>query len=133
MKKSSEERDLILESLNNRKDTPTAEKLFMDLKKENLSLGINTVYRILDELCEEGVIIRIKARSGPDKYDACTLPHIHFTCSRCQDVQNIFLYEPQIKRLDNDIKKLTSEYDAIVDTTIIELTGTCKKCSKYRK
>lgn len=133
MKKFSKQRELILESLKNRTDHPTAEKLFMDLKKEMPDLGIATVYRNLTDLCEEGAIIKIKARSGPDRYDGNTMPHIHFTCRNCGDIQDIFLYELQIKRLDNEMKKLATEIEAETTGSTIELVGFCKRCKKAVK
>ena len=60
MKKYSKQRELILDSLRKRKDHPTAERLYLDLKNEMPELGIATVYRNLSDLCEEGKIIRIK-------------------------------------------------------------------------
>ena len=54
MKKYSKQRELILDSLRKRKDHPTAERLYLDLKKEMPELGIATVYRNLSDLCEEG-------------------------------------------------------------------------------
>ena len=51
MRKYSKQRELILNSLRNRKDHPTAEKLYLDLKNEMPELGIATVYRNLSDLC----------------------------------------------------------------------------------
>ena len=80
MKKYSKQRELIINSLKNRTDHPTADMLYIDLKKEMPNLGIATVYRNLVELCEEGVIIKIKSKNGPDRYDGNTMPHVHFEC-----------------------------------------------------
>ena len=64
MKKYSKQRELILESLRHRKDHPTAEKLFIDLKKTMPELGIATVYRNLTDLCEDGQISKIKSKNS---------------------------------------------------------------------
>ena len=80
MRGFSREKELILENLQKRSDLPTAEKIFMELKKENPELTLSTVHRNIEELCEEGKIIRVRARSGSDKYDGNTMPHIHLTC-----------------------------------------------------
>ena len=133
MKKYSKQRELILESLRNRKDHPTAEKLFMDLKKQMPELGIATVYRNLIELCEEGLITKVKSKTGPDRYDGNELPHIHFECKKCGDFIDIYLTEMQIKQMHMSMKKLSGEIEAEYETSEIYLTGLCKKCKNTVK
>ena len=133
MKKYSKQRELILNSLRNRKDHPTAEKLYLDLKNEMPELGIATVYRNLSDLCEEGKIIRIKTASGPDKFDGNTMQHIHFECKECGDIIDIVLFENQVKQLDNDLKIFAKQINAEVEDSEITITGLCKKCKKKLK
>lgn len=130
MKKYSKQRELILDSLRKRKDHPTAERLYLDLKNEMPELGIATVYRNLSDLCEEGQIIRIKTSSGPDRFDGNTMPHIHFECKECGDIVDIVLFENEVKQLDNDLKKFAKQISAEVDGSDITITGLCKKCKK---
>ncbi len=133
MKKYSKQREIILESLKSRKDHPTAEKLFMDLKKQMPELGIATVYRNLTELCEEGLIIKVKSRTGPDRYDGNELPHIHFECKKCGDFIDIYLTETQIKQMYSIMKKLSGEVEAEYENSEIYLTGLCKRCKNIVK
>lgn len=128
MKKYSRQREIILESLKTRKDHPTAEKLFMDLKTKMPELGIATVYRNLTELCEEGIITKIKSKTGPDRYDGNDLPHIHFECKKCGDFIDIYLTELQIKKMHESIKRLTNEINANYDASEVYLTGSCRNC-----
>lgn len=128
MKKYSRQRELILESLKNRTDHPTAEKLFMSLKKQMPEIGIATVYRNLTELCQDGSIIKIKTKNGPDRYDGNNLPHIHFECKCCGDFEDIFLDEIQINRMHQSVKKLVNEIEADYDSSEVYVMGVCKKC-----
>ena len=133
MKRYSKQRELILTSLRNRTDHPTAERLYLDLKNEMPELGIATVYRNLSDLCEEGKIIKIKTSVGPDRFDGNTMPHIHFECKECGDIIDIVLYEDQVKKLDNDLKSFAKQINAEVDSSEITITGLCKKCKKKEK
>ena len=81
MKKYSRQRELVLNSLRNRTDHPTAEILYNDLKNEMPGIGIATIYRNLAELCESGSITKIKSNTGADRYDGKIEPHIHFECT----------------------------------------------------
>lgn len=133
MKKYSRQRELIIKSLKARTDHPTAEMLYEDLKKQIPEIGIATIYRNLVELCEEGEIIKIKSHSGKDRYDGNTMPHIHFECKECLEIEDIFLYEEDIKRFDNEIKELTNMIHAEAVSSQIMIHGHCKNCKKSKK
>lgn len=133
MKKYSKQRELILNSLRNRTDHPTAEKLYLDLKNEMPEIGIATVYRNLAELCEEGQIIKIKMSTGPDRFDGNTMPHIHFECKNCGDIIDVVLFENQVKQLDNDFKNFAKQIGAEVTGSEITITGLCKNCKAKLK
>lgn len=133
MKKYSKQRELILESLKHRKDHPTAEKLYMDLKKKMPDLGIATVYRNLTELCQEGLVTKVKSKTGPDRYDGNELPHIHFECKKCGDFIDIYLTQNQIVQMHTTMKKLSNEIEAEYEQSDIYLTGLCKKCKNTIK
>ena len=128
MKKYSKQRELILDSLRKRKDHPTAERLYLDLKNEMPELGIATVYRNLSDLCEEGQIIKIKTLSGPDRFDGNIMPHIHFQCLECNEIQDIFLDECDNDKLNEKLKEFAKMINAEVTSSKILLKGTCEKC-----
>lgn len=130
VKKYSKQRELILESLRNRKDHPTAEKLFMDLKQAMPELGIATVYRNLADLCEDGQIAKIKSKNGPDRYDGNEIPHIHFECEKCVDLIDIHLDKNQIDQINDIMDEFCKDEQIEYENAEIYLTGLCKKCSK---
>ncbi len=129
MKKYSKQREIIISSLKNRKDHPTAEELFLDLKKSMPEIGIATVYRNLQSLCQNDEIIKIKTKSGVDRYDGNIKPHIHFECLKCGKVSDISLEDEQINKLDNDMKKLANEIGAHQEEFSIIISGVCKNCN----
>ncbi|MFR0822771.1 MAG: Fur family transcriptional regulator [Clostridia bacterium] len=128
MKKYSRQRELILQSLKKRVDHPTAETLYADLKVQMPEIGIATVYRNLADLCETGDIIKIKSKSGPDRFDGNPEPHIHFECDECHEIYDIFIQDNQTKKIDNEIKRLAENIDAQSHTSNIWIYGLCKKC-----
>ena len=50
MEKYSRQREMILQSLRNRVDHPTAETLYEDIKAKMPEIGVATVYRDLSDL-----------------------------------------------------------------------------------
>lgn len=131
MKRYSRQRELILESLKHRLDHPTAEMLYMDLKQRMPELGIATVYRNLSELYEEGAIIKIKSKTGgADRFDGNTTPHIHFECNSCKEIFDIYLYDIQMEKLNNEIKKMAAKIHAEPTEFTIQISGFCENCKK---
>lgn len=130
MKKYSRQRELILQSLRNRVDHPTAEMLYADLKTQMPEIGIATVYRNLSDLCEMGEIKKLKSQIGADRFDGNKEEHIHFECNKCHEIEDIFIHDGQSKKIDNEIKRLSENIGAECESANISLFGLCKKCKK---
>jgi len=133
MKKYSRQREVIYSSLQKRKDHPTAETLYLDLKEQMPQIGIATVYRNLSELCEEGKAIKIKAKTGPDRFDGNIMPHIHFQCEKCHELIDVFLDKKELKKLDNDMTAIAEKIGGKAVSNEILITGTCEACTKNHK
>ena len=119
----------ILKMLKTRKDCPTAEKIYMEIKNDMLDVSLRRVQSILEHLCEQGLIIKIKSRTGgPERYDASGLPKITFECSKWGMIEDIYLYDIQLRRLYGEMKKLGQEIEADTDHSYINLSGLCSKC-----
>ena len=112
MKKYSKQREIILSNLKSRTDHPTAEQLYLDLKEEMPEMGIATVYRNLSELCENGEVVKIKSKTGADRFDGNNKPHIHFLCEKCEQLLDICLNENEKNKLDNDMLALAKQIEA---------------------
>ena len=119
----------ILKMLKTRKDCPTAEKIYMEIKNDMPDVSLRRVQSTLEHLCEQGLIIKIKSRTGgPERYDASGLPKITFECSKCGEIEDIYLYDIQLRRLYGEMKKLGQEIEADTDHSYINLSGLCSKC-----
>lgn len=128
MKKYSRQREMILQSLRNRVDHPTAETLYADIKTQMPEIGIATVYRNLSDLCETGQIVKIKSKNGPDRFDGNPEPHIHFECNSCHEIYDIYIHDVQTKKMDNEIQRLAENIGAEAESSNIWIYGFCKKC-----
>ena len=78
--KRSKQRDAIIAFLMTRKDHPTADTIYMNIKKEFPNISLGTVYRNLALLSERGDILKLSYDNGADRYDASVEPHYHFIC-----------------------------------------------------
>ena len=91
MKKYSRQREVILESIKMRRDHPTVDMLYEDVKLQMPNIGIATIYRNVSELCNCGQIRKIKCEDGVYRYDGNEENHIHFECNNCHKIFDIKL------------------------------------------
>ena len=64
------------------------------MKREHPSIALGTVYKHLNGLAEEGLLLRITEPGSPDRYDR-TERHDHLICSRCGKITDVRLPDMQ--------------------------------------
>ncbi len=69
---------------------PTAEQVFMQMKKDHPSIAMGTVYKHLNALAEKGLLLRITEPGSPDRYDR-TERHDHMICCKCGRITDVYL------------------------------------------
>lgn len=84
--KKSKQRDMIKSFLMGRKDHPTADVIYMNVRQQNPNISLGTVYRNLTLLADIGEIQRLRVGDGVDHFDADTSAHYHFVCTECGSV-----------------------------------------------
>ena len=111
--------DIILKST----EHPTAEMIFMEMKKRNSKIVQATVYNNLKTLVESGKIIRISQPGFPDRFDN-TSRHDHIICSLCGAISDISLCD------------LTSSIEAQlghkIDSYDLRINYQCENCREDR-
>ena len=88
--KYSRQRESIKSFLLSRYDHPTADIIYINVRKEFPNISLGTVYRNLALLTELGEIINITT-DGSDRFDAHVEPHSHFICRKCHNLLDIHL------------------------------------------
>ena len=82
--KYSRQREAIKEYLHNTKEHPTADKVYVNIRKEYPNISLGTVYRNLNLLVEHGEILKLSCTDGSDRFDGNPVPHYHFVCNKCE-------------------------------------------------
>lgn len=119
----SRQRESIKEYLSTHFTHPTAERIYLDLRKEFPNISQGTVYRNLNLLAEQGEILRISSGNGPDHFDGNIHPHCHFLCKECGTVLDIDVDpKPELDALAN------SSFDGMVDSHVTLFLGRCPNC-----
>ena len=81
--KYSRQRESIKEFLMTRKDHPTADVVYENVKKIYPNISLGTVYRNLSLLSDLGEIQKLSSFGG------CVIPHCHFMCTECKRVLDL--------------------------------------------
>jgi Fur family peroxide stress response transcriptional regulator len=123
--KATPQRILILNELLGRKDHPTAEALYKTVKEDQPSLSFNTVYQTLQALTEKEVINVIRPVVDAARYDPITEIHGHFMCSKCKQIEDHLLEDPNLKKMDSEVSS-TGKY--WVAQRQILWVGLCQDC-----
>lgn len=120
----SKKRDAILARMKSTTCHPTADWLYRELKPEYPDLSLGTVYRNLNQLCEEGYALRIGVVNGQERFDGCTKPHAHFICEGCGCVLDL----PDSPPAEGYIETLRQELGLQVNGYEFKLHGLCRDC-----
>lgn len=123
--KYSRQRELIKDFLISRKDHPTADVVYMNVRKTFPNISLGTVYRNLQLLTELGEIKKLNVGDGVDHFDGDTSPHYHFICKECGRVVDL-----QMGNIDT-IKDIAGvNFDGQIAGHITYFYGLCGSCCK---
>ena len=95
-----------------------------ELKAQYPDLSLGTVYRNLTHLCERGLIQRVGAVDGQERYDGVVTPHSHFICSRCGVIIDLPEQSPGREWLDT----AGVQYGFQAEGCEFIVRGTCRDC-----
>lgn len=126
--KYSRQREAIRNFLMTRRDHPTADMVYSNLRNEFPNISLGTVYRNLTLLARLGEIARLRMGDGVDHFDPNTSPHHHFICNSCGGISD----------LDMDISPAVSDsvirnFDGIIEGQVTYFYGLCPQCTKARR
>ena len=127
MIKYSRQRECIKQFLADRYDHPTAETVYLNVKKEFPNISLGTVYRNLSLLAELGEIQKISTGIGPDRFDGNPTPHYHFVCSQCGSVIDL-----EMDGIDHINIIAANQFDGEIDGHITYFYGKCSNCLKIK-
>lgn len=104
----------------------TAEDVFRVLLDERSDIGLATVYRVLTQFEQAGILIRSNFESGKAVYELNEgQHHDHFVCTTCGKVEEF--YDAEIEKRQNLIAKSKGW---IIQDHSMALYGQCAECAK---
>ena len=123
MMRLTTQRQIILEELSKVKTHPTASELYDMVRKRLPRIGLGTVYRTLELMAENGMILKLEVGGTQKRFDATTDTHYHIRCTGCGKVDDIDT--PVMDDLVN-AAAASSSYQVVGHH--VEFTGICPGC-----
>ena len=121
--KYSRQRELIKDFLMGRRDHPTADIVYMNVRQQIPNISLGTIYRNLTLLADRGEIQRLRLGDGTDHFDADTSPHYHFICNECGCVQDL-----RMDSLDDILDTAREHFNGQIAGHMTYFYGSCDRC-----
>lgn len=116
----TKQRQIIIDYLRDVTTHPTAEIIYKEIRKKMPNISLGTVYRNLNYLVEEGLILQLSS-GGKTRFDGNNVYHLHFICDQCEKINDIF--DTSYIALDK-LKRLGK-----VNSVECNVYGRCKECN----
>lgn len=128
-KLTSQRKDILDVLTDNKGQHFSAEELYEEVKKINPDIGLATVYRTLELMCQLGIVHQLDFESTYKSYELNLEGdhHHHLICIDCGRI-----IEFNDKALEGFEEKLEIEYDFNILDHRIKFYGYCSQCKKNK-
>jgi Fur family transcriptional regulator, peroxide stress response regulator len=113
----------VLSVLEKRRDHPTAEQIYQEVRRQLPAISFNTVYKTLEVLYKKGLVIKVNPLHEVARYDVQTHHHAHIVCRQCHRIYDM---ERQLEPVELPPEEIPPgfrvEYQSVV------FWGVCPRC-----
>ena len=102
---------------------PTAAEIFAAVNRMDPRSSRATTYNNLRDLVQAGLVREVAVEGRAARFDAKGMPHHHFICDGCGNVEDLDWYDVPKPRSRSLGKRVVREYELI-------FRGFCTKCAR---
>ena len=124
--KITSQRIAILKLLENRKDHPSAEKIFREMKETYPTISFATIYSTAQILQDAGLLQILTIDDRRVFFDPNPAPHAHFLCTRCGALEDVPLGKETLNKIKNSVPHS-------LDSVQVYCYGPCRDCEEREK
>ena len=121
--KLTPQRLAILHFLEGNTAHPTAEDIYIEIKKKYPTVSFATVYNTVEALRERGEILEITIDPERKHFDPNPNPHHHVMCTECRKIGDVFV---DYSRVLGVPEKISEEFHIVGNH--VDFYGVCKEC-----
>jgi Fur family peroxide stress response transcriptional regulator len=115
----------VLNSLETRRDHPSAEQIYQEVRRQLPAISFNTVYKTLEVFYRKGLVIKVNPLHEVARYDGVTSRHAHAICRGCHHIIDLN-WEPSPAPAcpSQDLAGFLVEHQSLT------LWGQCPRCQR---
>ncbi|MBM9520134.1 transcriptional repressor [Desulforhopalus vacuolatus] len=121
------QRQVILEELSKVNSHPAANEVFDMVRTRLPRIGLGTVYRNLEIMADNGIILKIDVGGTQKRFDAIVEPHYHIRCTECGRVDDM---DVPVQKEFETMAAASTDYK--VQGHRVEFFGICPDCQKAK-
>jgi len=118
------QRRVILQELRNVRSHPSADDIYIMVRKTLPRISLGTVYRNLEILSEMGLIKKLEGCGSQRRFDGDIGNHYHIRCVKCGKIDDV--PEEIVTRVEIDRDRIHGY--SVLDYKI-QFNGICSECS----
>ena len=122
-RRNTPQRQIIFEELCGLKTHPTASELYEIVRKRLPRVSLGTVYRNLDVLHEDGLIVKLDLAGHEARFDVMVEPHCHGRCTLCGKVRDLPEIDPRKFEMNS-----VEMNGFLIQGFKLEYSGICPEC-----
>lgn len=122
--KVTPQRVAIYEAVAELHNHPTAENIIEYIKTNHPNISVGTVYKVLDSLVENNLLLKVKNEKDIMRYDAVLEHHHHLYCAETDRIEDF--EDPQLDHFISEYFKKKKIKNFKVQDIKLQITGTFK-------
>lgn len=127
-KRNTIQGQLVFNAVKQLANHPTAEDVYNYIVLEHPTISRGTVYRNLNSLAEDGLLLKISVPDSADRFDQTTMMHYHIKCMLCGEFIDVDL--KYMHEINEKVSKITN-YTILGHDIVFK--GICPKCSDKKQ
>ncbi|QSX06748.1 transcriptional repressor [Sedimentibacter sp. zth1] len=127
-KRNTIQGQLVLDAVKQLANHPTAEDVYNYVVQLHPNISKGTVYRNLNSLSEDGLLLKISVPDAADRFDQTTHMHYHIKCMNCGKFEDVEL--EYMSGIDDKVSKAT-KYNILGHDIVFK--GVCSECNSKNK
>lgn len=128
-KRNTWQKQVIYSVIKELKTHPTVQSLIDELEKKGYKIGKSTVYRVLSDAVDEGIVMNVYSGDKMEHFDGNTENHYHIRCKVCDRIFDSELpYQDSITQMG-----VEADSDFVILSHNLEFIGICPSCKDSLK
>ncbi len=123
--KVTPQRQCIFRVLHQSEEHPTAESVYVDVRREMPTISLRTVYQTLNDLAAMGELQQLELGTGSARFDPTVDPHHHLVCEACGRVSDLHAEFADVR------VPAGAGAGFQVSSTEVVFRGRCRECQQH--